>query len=228
MLLLKTKTMAILGYIAEASPIVQLVLLILLFFSVFSWAIIFYKRKTIKSAFRQSERFLRAFRKSKNLSEVNDAAKKYQGSPLVSLFQVGFREITHSSRSNPQNSLNSSKLDSLSRVLTKASNAEISRLEKMMSFLATTGSVTPFIGLFGTVWGIMDAFLKIGIVRSASLSTVAPGIAEALIATAVGLFAAIPAVIAYNHFLHRIKELITEMEDFSLEFLNIADRIYGS
>ena len=96
-----------------------------------------------------------------------------------------------------------------------------------MGFLATTGSVTPFIGLFGTVWGIMDAFLKIGIVRSASLMTVAPGIAEALIATAVGLFAAIPAVIAYNHFLHRIKDLITEMEDFSLEFLNIAERLYG-
>jgi biopolymer transport protein TolQ len=98
----------------------------------------------------------------------------------------------------------------------------------MMGFLATTGSVTPFIGLFGTVWGIMDAFLKIGIVRSASLMTVAPGIAEALIATAVGLFAAIPAVIAYNHFLHRIKDLITEMEDFTLEFLNIADRLYGT
>jgi biopolymer transport protein TolQ len=97
-----------------------------------------------------------------------------------------------------------------------------------MGFLATTGSVTPFIGLFGTVWGIMDAFLKIGIVRSASLMTVAPGIAEALIATAVGLFAAIPAVIAYNHFLHRIKDLITEMEDFTLEFLNIADRLYGT
>jgi len=98
----------------------------------------------------------------------------------------------------------------------------------MMSFLATTGSVTPFIGLFGTVWGIMNAFQRIGIVRSASLVTVAPGIAEALIATAAGLFAAVPAVIAYNHFLHRIKDLITEMEDFSFEFLNLAERIYGS
>ena len=97
-----------------------------------------------------------------------------------------------------------------------------------MSYLATTGSVTPFIGLFGTVWGIMDAFLRIGILRSPSLTTVAPGIAEALIATAAGLFAAIPAVIAYNFFLHRIKDQITEMEDFSLEFLNIADRLYGS
>ncbi len=214
--------------ITEASLVVQLVLLILLFFSVFSWAIIFYKRRTIKAASSQSEKFLKAFRRSKNLSEVNEAARKYQGSPLAALFQSGFKEMVHLSRSNPQNSINSSKLETLSRVLTKASNAEVSRLEKMMSFLATTGSVTPFIGLFGTVWGIMNAFQKIGIVRSASLVTVAPGIAEALIATAFGLFAAIPAVIAYNHFLHRIKNLITEMEDFSLEFLNIAERLYGT
>jgi biopolymer transport protein TolQ len=220
--------MNIFRLIAEASLVVQFVILILLFFSVFSWAIIFYKRRVVRAAFSQSHRFLRAFRRSKNLSEVNDAAKRYQGSPLVALFQAGFKELTHLSRSNPQNASNPSRLESLSRVLTRASNNEISKLEKMMGFLATTGSVTPFIGLFGTVWGIMDAFLKIGIVRSASLMTVAPGIAEALIATAVGLFAAIPAVIAYNHFLHRIKDLITEMEDFSLEFLNIADRLYGT
>jgi biopolymer transport protein TolQ len=223
----ESKTMNIINLLYDASLVVQLVLMILLFFSVFSWAIIFYKRRTIKTASAQSQRFLKAFRKSKNLSEVNDAARKYHGSPLVTLFQAGFKELAHLSRGNSQNSASPPKLESLSRVLTKASNAEISRLEKMMSFLATTGSVTPFIGLFGTVWGIMDAFLKIGIVRSASLMTVAPGIAEALIATAFGLFAAIPAVIAYNHFLHRIKDLITEMEDFSLEFLNIADRLYG-
>lgn len=220
--------MNLLRLIAEASLIVQLVLLVLLFFSVFSWAIIFYKRRTLKTASAQSKKFLSAFRRSKNLSEVNEAARRYKGTPLTVLFQAGFRELAHLSRSNPQTSINPSKMESLGRVLTKASNGEISRLERMMSFLATTGSVTPFIGLFGTVWGIMDAFLKIGIVRSASLVTVAPGIAEALIATALGLFAAIPAVIAYNHFLHHIKEIITEMEDFSLEFLNIAERLYGT
>jgi biopolymer transport protein TolQ len=220
--------MNIIRLIADASLVVQLVLLVLLFFSVFSWAIIIFKRRTIRTATSQSQRFLRAFRRSKNLSDVNEAAKRYQGSPLVALFQSGFRELAHISRSNPQNALNSGRLESLSRVLTKASNAEISRLEKMMSFLATTGSVTPFIGLFGTVWGIMDAFIRIGIVRSASLSTVAPGIAEALVATALGLFAAIPAVIAYNYFLHRIKDIITDMEDFTLEFLNIADKLYGT
>lgn len=219
--------MNFLRYVLEASQVVQLVLLVLVFFSVFSWAIIFYKRRTIKTAFAQSEKFLRAFRKSKNLAEINEAARRYQGSPLVPLFQAGFKELTQLSRSNPSPSLSPGRLDSLSRVLTKASNAEISRLEKMMSFLATTGSVTPFIGLFGTVWGIMDTFIKIEVFRSASLIAVAPGIAEALIATAAGLFAAIPAVIAYNHFLHRIKDLITTMEDFSLEFLNIAERLYG-
>ncbi len=219
--------MNVIRLVTEASFVVQMVLLILLFFSVFSWAIIFFKRRIIRMAAVQSQSFLKAFRRSKNLSEVNEAAKKYRGSPLAALFVSGFKELAHVSRANTQNSETAPKFESLTRVLTKASNAEVSRMEKMMSFLATTGSVTPFIGLFGTVWGIMDAFNRISILRSASLQTVAPGIAEALIATAVGLFAAIPAVIAYNHFLHKIKEIITEMEDFSLEFLNIAERLYG-
>ncbi len=219
--------MNVIKLVTDASLVVQMVLLVLVFFSVFSWAIIVFKRKTLKTATSQSQRFLRAFRRSKNLAEVNDAAKKYQGSPLASLFVSGFKEMSHVSKANQQNSEGPPQLESLSRVLTRASNAEVTRLEKMMSFLATTGSVTPFIGLFGTVWGIMDAFNRISILRSASLQTVAPGIAEALIATAVGLFAAIPAVIAYNSFLHRIKDIITEMEDFSLEFLNIAGRLYG-
>jgi biopolymer transport protein TolQ len=159
---------------------------------------------------------------------VNEAARKYQGSPLASLFQSGFKELAYLNKSNPQTSLTPAKLERINRSLIKAANREVSKLESMMSFLATTGSVTPFIGLFGTVWGIMDSFQRIGIVRSASLVTVAPGIAEALIATAAGLFAAIPAVIAYNYFLHRVKDKITEMEDFSLEFLNITERLYGS
>ena len=216
--------MDFLRYVLEASWVVQLVLLILVFFSVFSWAIIFYKRRTIKTAFSQSEKFLHAFRKSKNLAEVNEAARKYQGSPLVSLFQAGFKELAHLSRSNPNNALSQPRLETLSRVLTKASNAEISRLEKMMNFLATTGSVTPFIGLFGTVWGIMDTFIKIEIFRSASLVAVAPGIAEALIATAAGLFAAIPAVVAYNRFSHDIDRLAIRFESFMEEFSNVLQR----
>lgn len=222
--------MSIFRLILEANLIVQLVLIILLLFSIFSWAIIIFKRNTFREAAKHSERFLHVFRRSRNLNEVNEAARQYRSSPLVAIFQAGYRELSFlSSRSNPQIGQGEKfSLDSLQRALLRASNAEIAKMERMMSFLATTGSVTPFIGLFGTVIGIMDAFHKIGIVRSASLSTVAPGIAEALVATAAGLFAAIPAVIAYNHFLHRIKDMITQMEDFSLEFINIAERLYGS
>jgi len=213
--------------ILEASIVVKLVILILLFFSIFSWTIIFFKRKTIKTAFVQSKKFMEVFRKSQNLNEVSEASKKYTSCPLAVLFRYGYRELIHLQKSNPETTMSGRNMESIHRTLVKASNKEISRLEKMMSFLATTGSVTPFIGLFGTVWGIMDSFHEIGIAKSAALVTVAPGIAEALIATALGLFAAIPAVIAYNYFLHRIKELIGEMEDFSLEFLSITEKLHG-
>ncbi len=214
--------------IADADFVVKLILLALMAFSVFSWAIIIFKRRTVKAAFRQSERFLDTFRRSKSLAEVSDAAKKYKASPLAAIFHAGYKELAYQSKSSAENGWTGEKTDRLNRALLKASNSEISRLEKMMFFLATTGSVSPFIGLFGTVWGIMISFERIGVLRSASLQTVAPGIAEALIATAVGLFAAVPAVIAYNFFLGRIKDLIADMEDFSLEFLSIAERLHGS
>ena len=159
--------------------------------------------------------------------EVNEAAQRFKTSHLAALFHVGFKELAYLKKSSRSSCLTSENLESINRALIKASNKEVIRLEKMMSFLATTGSASPFIGLFGTVWGIMDSFQEIGIQKSASLQTVAPGIAEALIATALGLFAAIPAVIAYNHYLHRIKEIISEMEDFSIEFISIAERLYG-
>jgi biopolymer transport protein TolQ len=214
--------------IAEADIVVQLILLLLVFFSVFSWAIIFFKFKTIKAGFKQSAKFLDVFRRSKSLSDVNEAAKKLRASPLAVIFLAGNRELAYQSKASAENGWSTAKTDSLNRALLKASNAEVSRLEKMMFFLATTGSVSPFIGLFGTVWGIMISFIRIGAMRSASLQVVAPGIAEALIATAVGLFAAVPAVIAYNYFLGRIKDLIADMEDFSFEFLSIAERLHGS
>ena len=214
--------------IADADIVVQLILLLLIFFSVFSWAIIFFKLKILKNANRQSDRFLEAFRRSKSLSEVNDAAKKLRASPLAVIFLAGNKELAYQSKSTGESGWTGEKTDSLNRALLKASNAEISRLERMMFFLATTGSVSPFIGLFGTVWGIMISFVRIGAMRSASLQVVAPGIAEALVATAVGLFAAVPAVIAYNYFLGRIKDLIADMEDFSFEFLSIAERLHGS
>jgi biopolymer transport protein TolQ len=212
----------------DASLVVQAILLILLFFSVFSWTIIIFKRKSLRAAARESEKFLPIFKKSKNMAEVNEAAKAHAASPLSSIFMAAYKEMNYLAKNNPEGGPNGASLDNLSRALTKASNGEVAKMEKMLSFLATTGSVSPFIGLFGTVWGIMDAFIRIGQTRSASLVSVAPGIAEALIATAVGLFAAIPAVVAYNTFLHRIKDHITEMEDFSLELLSIAERLYGS
>ncbi len=214
--------------IADASFVVQLILFALILFSVFSWAIIIFKRRTLRLSAVQSRKFLSVFRKSRDLEDVNQAARKYQASPLAAMFESGFREIALLSKRNPSAPSKAERMENVERALQRVSNAEVAKMERMMSFLATTGSVTPFIGLFGTVWGIMDAFQRIGVLRSASLVTVAPGIAEALIATAAGLFAAVPAVIAYNFFLHRIKDLITEMEDFSLEFLNIADRLYGS
>ena len=220
--------MNFLTLILQGSIIVQLVLLVLLFFSVFSWAVIFFKRNALKAAVLQSRKFLSVFRQSKNLLEVNEASKKYRASPLASLFRSGYKELAYMTKTDPNPRLSSDNMESINRALIKASNREVAKLEKMMSFLATTGSVTPFIGLFGTVWGIMDAFQEIGESQTTALQAVAPGIAEALIATAVGLFAAIPAVIAYNHYLQRIKESITEMEDFSIEFLSITERLYGS
>jgi len=220
--------MNIFRLISEATVIVQLILLILILFSVFSWAIIIYKRKTLRAADAHSRKFMKAFRKSQSLAELSEAARKYRNSPQAAIFLSGFKELSYIMKSNGKTALGPDKIESLNRALLKASNQEVGRMERLLSFLATTGSVTPFIGLLGTVWGIMDAFTRIGIERSASLVTVAPGIAEALIATAIGLFAAIPAVIAYNYFLGRIKDVITEMEDFSYEFISIAEKLYGS
>ena len=219
--------MDFLKLVIEGSPVVQMVLLILLFFSVYSWTIIFFKRNTLKLAAAQSKIFLTLFRKSRNLMEVNEAAQKYKNSPLAWLFQSGFKELAYLKKSHSNPGLTPANMESINRALVKAANREIARLEKKMNFLATTGGVTPFIGLFGTVWGIMDAFQQIGIARTAALNAVAPGIAEALIATAMGLFAAIPAVIAYNYYLHSIKEQVVEMEDFTIEFLSITERLYG-
>ncbi|MCK4336817.1 MAG: protein TolQ [Candidatus Aminicenantes bacterium] len=219
--------MNFLELILQASPVVKFVLLVLLFFSVFSWAVIFFKRNAIRTASAQSKQFLSVFRKSRNLTEVSEAAQKYRFSPLATLFLNGFKELKYLNKNKPELVLTPGNLETINRALVKGSNREIARLEKMMNFLATTGSITPFIGLFGTVWGIMDSFQEIGLQKTVSLNTVAPGIAEALIATALGLFAAIPAVIAYNYFLNRIKEHIVEMEDFQIEFLNITERLYG-
>jgi biopolymer transport protein TolQ len=209
--------------IKNASVVVKLVLLLLLAFSIISWAVIIFKLMEYRRARKNSLRFLEFFKKNKNFSEINSTKSLYGNNPLGEIFRFGYREISQQSGSSQ--TLGKLDLESVHRALLRASNSEITRFERLNGFLATCASATPFIGLFGTVWGIMSSFQQIGIQMNANLATVAPGIAEALIATALGLFAAIPAVIFYNLLLNKLKVLIAMMEDFILEFLNLSEKL---
>lgn len=217
-------------HLAGTGLIVKLVLLLLIFFSVVSWAIIFFKLLQVYRANSESERFLDFFWKTKRFDAVNSQLDRFANSPLTVLFSEGYSELKRLVEKGDQKeeldimSTELGGIENIARALRRATTSEITRLEKYVTFLATTGSTTPFIGLFGTVWGIMNAFKGIGESGSASLAVVAPGISEALIATAIGLVAAIPAVMAYNHFQHKIKVLIATMDNFSTEFLNIVQR----
>jgi biopolymer transport protein TolQ len=210
---------------ANTGLVARIVLGLLLIFSVFSWAIIFHKHRSFKAARRDSREFLKIFRQSKKLSDIRASCRTLRASPLVEVFLAGYREIENQAvvGENPGKPRIRS-LDSVHRALQIAASAELTRMEQWLSWLATTGSVTPFIGLFGTVWGIIDAFRGLGTAGTASLRSVAPGISEALVTTAAGLFAAIPAVVAYNQFVQRLKEFGALMDDFALEFLNMTER----
>jgi biopolymer transport protein TolQ len=219
--------------VVNASPTAKVVLAILLMFSAISWAIILFKLWQFHRADRQTSSFLDVFRKSSKFSEVQAICQNVGASPLVGLFRAGYAELNAQLRTAPGTDPKPApgaarpvlkSLDAVDRALLRASTVEMTKLEHRVPFLATTASITPFIGLFGTVWGIMTSFQGIGAAGSSSLGVVAPGIAEALIATAAGLFAAIPAVYFYNHFTNRVKHFAAEMDDFSLEFLNIAER----
>jgi biopolymer transport protein TolQ len=211
--------------LANTGLVARIVLFLLLVFSVFSWAIIFHKHRSFKAARRDSREFLKIFRQSKRLSDIRASCKTLKASPLVEVFLAGYREIESQAVAgeNPGKPRIRS-LDAVHRALQIAASAELTRMEQRLSWLATTGSVTPFIGLFGTVWGIIDAFRGLGTAGTASLRSVAPGISEALVTTAAGLFAAIPAVVAYNQFVQRIKEFGALLDDFALEFLNMTER----
>ena len=211
---------SVLDLVMQTGPVSKGVLLVLLGFSIFSWAIIYVKWKRFKTLRAQTEVFLRAFRKSKRLSEFNIAIESFPPHPLKAVFEAGYDEVS-AQVGNPGGPVHNAA--AVSRALQIASAQQISELEQNLNWLATTGSITPFIGLFGTVWGIMNAFLGLGS-GAASLRAVGPGIAEALIATAAGLFVAIPAVIAYNQFLSKVREMGTRLDNFSLEFLNVAER----
>jgi len=224
--------------ISNAGFVVQLVLLLLLFFSVSSWAIILIKSRYIKRAVKQSAEFTEFFWKSRDLSNAFSKAKQLHGSPLARIFRIGYVELKKTSASGSPSPGSSSQasdeslpfntrfvgIDNVKRALRRATNTEMTRMTQMVPFLATTGNTAPFIGLFGTVWGIMNSFSGIGQRGSASLAVVAPGISEALVATAAGLAAAIPAVMAFNYFMNKIRIVETEMQSFSADFLNIIER----
>ena len=221
--------------ISNAGLMVQFVLLLLLFFSITSWAIIIIKYRYIKRAYKESALFADLFWKSKDLSNAFRQAKELQGSPTARIFRIGYvelKKISQANLPNPGESLEKQAsigsrfagTDNIKRALRRASNTETTRMSQMVPFLATTGNTTPFIGLFGTVWGIMNSFHGIGLRGSASLAVVAPGISEALVATATGLAAAIPAVIAFNHFMNRIRMMEADLQNFSADFLNIVER----
>jgi biopolymer transport protein TolQ len=206
--------------------VARVVLILLLGFSLFSWAVIFQKWRLFSLLESHTGRFLSEFRSRKKLNDPVPMSPS--ASPLVSVYTAGVREVEsqladvnpHGGRVRSQNAI-------LAR-MQGASAGEVRKLEKWMPFLATTGSVTPFIGLFGTVWGIIDAFSGLGEAGASSLRAVAPGIAEALITTAAGLFTAIPAVIAYNHFVHSIKNQAAQMDTFTNEFLAQVEKTYGT
>jgi len=217
----------VLGFLGHIGPVAMGVLILLAVFSLVSWGIIIYKGMSLHRAHAQSQTFLQVFRKSSKFSEVNSVCTQLKASPLVGVFQAGYQEVNQQVRggANAQAAKPTVKsLESLSRALARAATVEGTRLDRRVSFLATTASVTPFVGLFGTVWGIMDAFGDIGRMGSANLAVVAPGISEALITTAMGLLAAIPAAVFYNFFSSRIKVLGAMIDDFALEFLNIVER----
>jgi biopolymer transport protein TolQ len=208
----------------------KLVMLALLGFSIFSWAIIAFKYRTVKRADQESETFLDAFWSSKRLDAIYQKSESLAASPISQVFRSGYIELAKIKKKGKGDGEAMAEdtqlgaLESVERSMRRAAAVEITSLESLVPFLATTGSTSPFIGLFGTVIGIMSSFQDIGRMGNANLATVAPGIGGALVATAFGLFAAIPAVIAYNYFVSKIRVLDIEMQNFSSDFLNIIKR----
>ncbi len=221
---------SLLRMVLGSGPVVQAVLYVLVLFSIASWAVILYKARRVRTARRTSAKFLEYFWETKNLTSVHDRSQELAASPVAQVFRAGYQELARLTRARQAQAEETALTSDLGgvanveRAMRRAVTQELTELEKALTFLATTASASPFIGLFGTVWGIMNAFLGLSMTQTSSIQAVAPGIAEALIATATGLFAAIPAVVAYNHFTGQIRVLTAEMENFSFEFLNIAER----
>ncbi|MCG8566419.1 MAG: protein TolQ [Desulfobacterales bacterium] len=223
------ESLGLLYMLRDAGPIVKLVMLVLLIFSIVSWAIVLIKFRYIRKAQRDSGEFIEIFWNCRTLADAFTKAKALQTSPVARIFMTAYMEMSRSERREQAPNGGEGKayfhvMGSIQRTLRRSINVEVRRLSQMVPFLATAGNTAPFIGLFGTVWGIMHTFQGIGQSGSASLAVVAPGISEALIATAAGLAVAIPSVIAYNFFTDRIRVLGSELDSFSSDLLNIIER----
>lgn len=219
--------------ILNAGPVGQLVMLILLIFSIVSWSIIFMKARLFRKVNRQSQEFLDEFWSSSNLSEASSITEDYPLSPEAAVFTAGYTELQKINRIRTRKDARATSdsldtqlatIDNLQRAMQRAESEEISKMAKALPFLATTGNSAPFIGLFGTVWGIMGSFHDIGVRGSASLAVVAPGISEALVATAAGLAVAIPAVIFYNHYSSKLDNVDGKIQNFATDLVNLVER----
>jgi len=216
----------------QTSGVARVILVILLILSVFSWALIFQKYSQLGGLEGKTSKFLKMFRAGRGLSDPNTLRAGAGATPLLEVYAAGYRELeSQIGGANPQTREAGGRVRNANAVgveMQVAAGEEVRRLEKGMSSLATIASVSPFIGLFGTVWGVMDAFAGLGDVGAASLRAVAPGISEALVTTAAGLFAAVPALIAYNHYLHGIRSVASRMNDFASEFVAKVETLYSS
>lgn len=224
-----TESVGLLYMLTNAGPVVKFIMLLLLFFSIISWSIIFIKFRYVRKAFKDSADFTEVFWQCRTLADAFSKAKALRSSPLARIFIAAYMEAARTENkenlASKKNSESAFKtMGSVKRSINRAINVENRRLTQLVSFLATAGNTAPFIGLFGTVWGIMSTFQGIGLSGSASLAVVAPGISEALVATAAGLSVAIPSVIAYNYFNDRIRVLNSELQSFSSDLLNIIER----
>jgi biopolymer transport protein TolQ len=220
--------------IANAGLVAKFVLLVLFLLSVVCWAIIFHKAIQFRATTRETARYLKIYRESRRFSVVAGGAKRLRGSPLSRLYLAAYQELASTGHPLPdlmdgppdegEEGIGPERLESIQRAMRRVQASEVERMERYLAFLATTASAGPFIGLFGTVVGIIGSFQSIGQQGSASLAVVAPGISEALVATAAGLLAAIPAVIAYNYFVGKVRHWATEMDNFALELANLVER----
>lgn len=226
-----TETVGLFYMLSGAGPVVKFVLLLLLFFSITTWAIIFIKYRYVRRAFNESADFTDLFWQCRNLADAFAKAKALRPSPTSRIFMTAYMEVARSDSKDGEKTGASKPglsylqiMGNVQRTINRSINIEVRRLSQMIPFLATAGNTAPFIGLFGTVWGIMGTFQGIGLSGSASLAVVAPGISEALIATAAGLAVAIPSVIAYNYFVDRIRIMDSELQSFAADLLNIIER----